>query len=371
MKNDLKLHLLLSAFLILTSLPVHGETTFTESFGNGTMDRHLSVLDPLGFSVTLTGGVALFAKTEGPTTGFIDIVTCFLVAGDFTATIDADRQNLGTASLGIFVEPDPPAEGKFADIYFIGPGLIQANIFIGQGFGSRLATDSNLSARFRIRRIGETLLLDYDTGGGYVTLHYATNPSLAVPLRVLLFLGQEDPNVAACSGSFDNFAITTGSFVGCDLDEDGVDFGSDCDDLDSCAFPSAPEICDGKDNDCDFVVDEGPLSIPGPTRGLRLHSDKTTVQWTACGGSTYDVVRGDLVLLRSSAGDFTTSLVDCVENESTDLSSSDPNQPTVGGAFYYLVRTSSVCGSGTYDSGSPSEVGSRDAEIAASPGACP
>ena len=31
----------------------------------------------------------------------------------------------------------------------------------------------------------------------------------------------------------------------------------DCDDLESLSFPGAPELCDGKDNDCDGIVDNG------------------------------------------------------------------------------------------------------------------
>ncbi|HLD22234.1 MAG TPA: putative metal-binding motif-containing protein, partial [Patescibacteria group bacterium] len=43
-----------------------------------------------------------------------------------------------------------------------------------------------------------------------------------------------------------------------DLDGDGiaVEIG-DCDDTDDTVYPGAPELCDGKDNDCDGVADEG------------------------------------------------------------------------------------------------------------------
>ncbi len=42
-----------------------------------------------------------------------------------------------------------------------------------------------------------------------------------------------------------------------DLDRDGVPEGEDCDDTDSATYPGAGELCDGRDNDCDGVVDEG------------------------------------------------------------------------------------------------------------------
>src|SRR5690625_1035002 len=39
----------------------------------------------------------------------------------------------------------------------------------------------------------------------------------------------------------------------------------DCDDTDSSIYPGAPEITDGKDNNCDGVVDNGlPPAIPSP-----------------------------------------------------------------------------------------------------------
>ncbi len=43
----------------------------------------------------------------------------------------------------------------------------------------------------------------------------------------------------------------------CEAPAGYVDNSDDCDDLDPLTYPSAAEICDGADNDCDSVIDEG------------------------------------------------------------------------------------------------------------------
>jgi hypothetical protein len=53
--------------------------------------------------------------------------------------------------------------------------------------------------------------------------------------------------------------------------------GDDCDDTRALAFPGGEEVCDGVDNDCDGVVDNGSdyLSATVPERGLRPIADST------------------------------------------------------------------------------------------------
>ena len=44
-----------------------------------------------------------------------------------------------------------------------------------------------------------------------------------------------------------------------DVDGDGYSFTDDCDDSNPLVYPDTEEICDGVDNNCDSVVDEGVL----------------------------------------------------------------------------------------------------------------
>ena len=76
----------------------------------------------------------------------------------------------------------------------------------------------------------------------------------------------------ACNGRDDNcngiadFQVAPGDYE--DDDADGAAdprcgaAGTDCDDRDPRSRPGAPEICDGRDNDCNGRVDEGTATIP-------------------------------------------------------------------------------------------------------------
>jgi hypothetical protein len=96
------------------------------------------------------------------------------------------------------------------------------------------------------------------------------------------------------------------------------------------------------------------------------------VYWSVIASATgYDLARGSLSVLRSTSGDFSTATTDCLENDLTGTSRDDANTPDVDDGFWYLVRAANCGGSGTFDSGAASQVGSRDAEILASPSTCP
>ena len=103
--------------------------------------------------------------------------------------------------------------------------------------------------------------------------------------------------------------------------------GGDCDDAESATHPGAPEVNDGKDNQCSGlgygVQDEvsGEVGFTGPT---------TTFTWTAQAGAVlYGVARSPHPDLHGA----------CVETQTSSTSWTDPGVPGPGGVFYYLVRT--------------------------------
>lgn len=121
----------------------------------------------------------------------------------------------------------------------------------------------------------------------------------------------------------------------------------------------------------------------GPNRGavwlLFLHARLTldvapgSLAWWPPGGATsYDIVRGDLGFLNSTLGDFSQATDECLANDHSDTSFPYALSPDPEEGFWFLVRrVYSMLERGRYDTCGPSQVDSRDAEIAASNVACP
>jgi hypothetical protein len=111
---------------------------------------------------------------------------------------------------------------------------------------------------------------------------------------------------------------------------------------------------------------------PGPATSLGF-LDHETLQWPVQpGANAYDVVKGDLTALRTGSGDFSGSILDCLDNDGTDGQAEDTERPPNGEGYYYLYRSIGCEGIwGTYDTGSAGQQGSRDSGINASADACP
>lgn len=68
--------------------------------------------------------------------------------------------------------------------------------------------------------------------------------------------------------------------------------GSDCDDTSAAAFPGNAEVCDGVDNDCDGIIDNGARFVADPSRVLHLSSaaEHASGGSVAYGDGAYGVV---------------------------------------------------------------------------------
>ena len=86
---------------------------------------------------------------------------------------------------------------------------------------------------------------------------------------------------------------------------------------------------------------------------------------------SYDIVRGDLQILRTSGGDFNAATHECLSSNQLDPSLMYDIEPAPGAGIWFLVRARTSATNGTYDSGGNSQVEDRDAEIAASGSDCP
>src|SRR5262249_20272584 len=105
--------------------------------------------------------------------------------------------------------------------------------------------------------------------------------------------------------------------------------------------------------------------------------DATTLSWDALPGATGDdVVPGDLGALRAPGGDFAVATLACVGSRIPGTTVTDGATPPDGQGFWYVVRgvaeaPGACVARGSYDSGAPSQVASRDPGISASGAGCP
>jgi hypothetical protein len=111
--------------------------------------------------------------------------------------------------------------------------------------------------------------------------------------------------------------------------------------------------------------------LPKASR-LVLSAEGGALSWIGLEGAlAYDVVRGDVRALLEGRGDFAASVLECLADDTVTTEVSSPQLPSIGEVDWYLLRPILATGPGSYDSGGPAQVGSRDPGINASRLACP
>ena len=105
----------------------------------------------------------------------------------------------------------------------------------------------------------------------------------------------------------------TGVTVPIDADEDGYDVDDDCDDGNSAVFPGAEELCNGEDDNCNGVADEGFSDVDGDAI-----SDCVDVE--DCDALDND---GDGSIDEDFADNDSDGLPDCLDSEDCDGTDND------------------------------------------------
>lgn len=221
----------MTCFVALAALSANA-AEFLEDFDDGAIDpEELTTSIPPGWAISYVDGKAVFEKLEGTGNGFLRMTTAFTIKGDFEATVVTDRTDpAGVIELGLVCSHLAPVSG-FSDVYFYSSDRLISNTFVGPIFTPLSQPNSATPVTFRIRRVGNQLIHDYDDGGGYQQLASHTDLVLGGPVKCGLFNGQENGNATRNEGTFDEFAITAAVFTG-DCGNGVVGEGEECDDDD-------------------------------------------------------------------------------------------------------------------------------------------
>ncbi|HXC51615.1 MAG TPA: hypothetical protein VN634_12065 [Candidatus Limnocylindrales bacterium] len=298
---------LLFATTLLALIPCAASAAeFGDAFtGNDLDPASYSISKPAGFEISVTGGELVLAKLEGQGNGFVNVTSAFTIKGDFEATVVAERTTITSGTAAGLVSSHISAAG-FTDIYFTGGGNLQSNFVVSPLDQRNSIPAPATTLTLRIRRIGDHLIHEYDAGAGFVVLNEATNPVLAGPVQIGVFLGEEGGQGGLAEASFDDFAVRGDVFTG-PCGNGVLEQGEACDD-DSPVWVSG-EFCNASCEilSCGDADDSGSITVTDALHILRTSVGTKSCDVCICdvdssGGGSPTSVSDALRVLRLSVG---------------------------------------------------------------------
>jgi hypothetical protein len=195
------LSLTLALLALVVRVPAYAGT-FVENFDDGTIDAGLDLIAPSGFAITVAGQKLAITKGAGTGNGTSLLRSGLVLAGDFSASARVERVDLaGAAEIGLRAEFQG---GDSAEIFFAGANDLKAAI---KGM-TITATESAASAVLQIRRDGNSIFCDIDTGTGFQLKHSLVDLQLGkANVRLEWFLRQTAGSSLAHTGRFDDLTV--------------------------------------------------------------------------------------------------------------------------------------------------------------------
>jgi hypothetical protein len=294
-----------------------------------------------------------------------------LVIGSGPTTIAAPRNAFGAhgSQVSVPISAAGLTGGSSFDLVMTyNPNILTAISVDQPAFAACMSINSNVATPgiVRISLYGLCSL----TGSG---------PLAVVDFNVVGAVGSRTPLNVTRGGIDEGYyptVLADGLFNVCgtpDADGDGYSTcAGDCDDTRAAVHPGALESCNGRDDDCNSIVDDAVRPAGLPAIQIGSVGDDSVLSWAPIATATgYDVVRGDLVSLKSHTGDFSQSVDICLGSHVPTTSIVDAAQPTANAGYWYLLRAGNCGGVGSYDGADPRQTGQRDPGIAGSPYSCP